>query len=207
MPFIASISEFFDLARYLDQGLDVAIYFILAMTATLFFLIHLGMQLTFGFGGGDLDVGGADLDHGGTHIDSTGAFTIFSLLSILAFFMGTGWVGLTCRVSWDMGPVPSSFAAGGFGFGLMLLASALMWGVRKMAREAHYDVKTAIGNTGRVYLTIPAKGKGRGQVEVTVSGRKKILSASSNAEEIAAFTAVTIVSVEDDQSVVVQVKS
>ncbi len=202
---MALFSEFLKFENYLDLGIDAAIYFMLAMVATFFFLVYLGMQL-IGIGGADLDVemGGMDA---GAHFDSTGAFTVFSLLSILAFFMGSGWMGLACRVSWNMDPLPSSFAATGFGFGLMMLSSGLMYAVRKMAREAKYDVATAIGRTGKVYLTIPAKGKGRGQVQVNVSGRLKIISASTQGEEIPAFTAVTVVSVEDDQSVVVEVKS
>ncbi len=207
VPALAAAGGFFEFDQYKDLGIDAVIYFILALTATLFFLIYLGMQLIGIGGGGDFDVGGdADFDAGHSGIDSTGAFTVFSLLSILAFFMGTGWMGLTCRVSWEMKPAPAAFAATGFGVALMLLASGLMWGVRRMSREAHYDMATAIGKTGRVYLTIPAKGKGHGQVEVNVSGRRKIVSAASSSGEIAAFTTVTITGVEDDQSVVVEVK-
>ncbi|MEX2214314.1 MAG: hypothetical protein WD768_09320 [Phycisphaeraceae bacterium] len=207
MPLVAFISEFFNFDRYVNLGVDAAIYFIIAMTATLLFLVRLGLQLFFGLGDDDMAIGGdVDVSHAG-HMDSTGAFTLFSLLSILAFLMGTGWMGLTCRVSWGWGPVPTSFAASGFGFFLMMLSAGLMYGVRKMAKEAKYDVATAIGKTGRVYLTIPEKGKGRGQVEVVVSGRKKILTASSTGESIAAFTTVTIVSMEDDHSLVVEVKA
>jgi hypothetical protein len=209
---LAAIAEFFSFDQYMQLGIDAAIYFMLAMTATLFFLIYLGLQL-IGIGGGDLHVGDVHVGdvgdaggHGAGHVDSTGAFTVFSLLSILAFFMGTGWMGLTARVSWEMAPAPAAFAATGFGVGLMLLSAGLMYAVRKMSREAHYEMKTAVGKTGRVYLTIPPKGKGHGQVEVNVSGRRKIVPAASSAGEIAAFTAVTIVGIEDDQSVVVEVK-
>ena len=207
MPLVAFISEFFHFDRYVNLGVDAAIYFILAMTATLLFLVRLGLQLFFGLGDDDLDISGdVDVADAG-HMDSTGAFTLFSLLSILAFLMGTGWMGLTARVSWGWTAVPTSFAATGFGAFLMLLSASLMYGVRKMAKEARYDVNTAVGKTGRVYLTIPEKGKGRGQVEVVVSGRKKILTASSTGDEIAAFTTVTIVKVEDDHSLVVEVKA
>ena len=55
-----------------------------------------------------------------------------------------------------------------------------------------------------VYLTIPQRGKGHGQVEVSVSGRKKILRALSVKDEIAAFADVKVLEVRDDQTLVVE---
>ena len=86
----------------------------------------------------------------------------------------------------------------------MGLSAGLMYAVRQMTHEGRYDVKTAIGQTARVYLTIPAKGQGQGQVEVTVSGRRKVLPAMSASDEIPAFTRVTIVDVVGEETYVVE---
>lgn len=194
------LAGWFDLERYLAIGVDAAVYLLLAVTATLLFLVKLGLQ----FLAGDVEVGvDADgLDAG--HLDSTGAFEMFSILSVLAFFMGVGWMGLTCRVSWGWGAAASAAAATGFGVGLMLLASGLMYFVRQMSEEGRYDPQTAVGTTARAYLTIPAKGQGRGQIEVTVSGRRKVMDAVSNGPAIQAFEAVKVVDVRDDQVFVVE---
>ena len=196
------VMQLFDMERYLAIGIDASIYLLLAVTATLLFLIKLGFQFFFG----DLDT---DLDHGDVdaHMDSTGAFTFFSILSVLAFFMGVGWMGLACRVSWGMSAGMSATAATGFGLTLMLFSSGLMYAVRQMSEVARYDVNTAIGATGKVYLTIPAKGQGRGQVEVTVSGRRKVMNAASDGEGLPAFTTVEIVAAGDDETLVVKRKS
>ena len=71
-------------------------------------------------------------------------------------------------------------------------------------REIDYDVETAVGRTARVYLKIPAKGEGHGEVQVTVSGRQKILRAISNGPQLEAFTDVRIVEARGDETMVVE---
>ena len=190
--------ELLELDRYVAIGIDATIYLFLAVTATLLFLVRMGLQ--FFFGDVDMDLDGA-VD---AHMDSTGAFELFSLLSVLAFFMGVGWMGLACRVNWGLGSAISAVSATAFGLSLMGLSAGLMYAVRQMTHEGRYDVKTAIGQTAKVYLTIPAKGQGQGQVEVTVSGRRKVLPAMSTSDEIPAFTRVTIVDVVGEETYVVE---
>ena len=185
------------LEEHLAVGIDASIYLFLAVAATLLFLLRLGLQVFFGGLDGDVDVDG-------DHMDSTGAFTFFSLLSILAFFMGIGWMGLACRISWGMGAATSAVAATGFGLALMLLSSGLMYAVRQMSEEARYDVNTAVGAIAKVYLTIPAKGQGQGQIEVTVSGRRKVMAAVSAGGEIPAFTRVKIMGLADSNTFLVE---
>lgn len=192
-------SSLFDINTYLAVGVDAAVYFWLAIIATGLFLVKLGFEFFFGDVDADLD---ADIDD--PHMDSTGAFTFFSVLSLLAFFMGVGWMGLAARVSWGLGAIASAASATFFGVALMMLSSGLMYAVRQMTQVARYDLKTAVGHTGKVYLSIPAKGGGQGQVEVTVSGRRKVLSAVSRGEAIPPFAAVRIVEVRDDEVFIVE---
>ena len=86
----------------------------------------------------------------------------------------------------------------------MLLASSLMFTARKLNRTIEYDLGTAVGKTARVYMTIPRQGSGRGQVEVDVSGRRKVLEAISTGEKIGEFSSVRVVEVRDDQTLVVE---
>ena len=186
----------FDWDALLEQGADAAFYFVMAAVGTLLFLFRLGFAIFGADADGDVDV---DLE-----ADSTGAFQVFSVLSILAFFMGAGWMGLACRIDWGLGRLPSALAAAGFGFLMMLAASGLAWGARRLNREVTYDLGTAVGHTARVYLTIPASGEGLGQVEVSVSGRRKVIQAASRGAEIAAFSDVKVVDVRDDEVLIVE---
>ena len=103
-----------------------------------------------------------------------------------------------------MGGLAFAAAAAAFGFGMMMLASGLMFTARKLDRTIEYDLKTAVGKTARVYMTIPKQGAGRGQVEVDVSGRRKTLEAISTGEKLDQFSSVTVVEVRDDQTLVVE---
>jgi hypothetical protein len=176
-------------------GTDVVVYLVMAIAGTTFFILRLLLAL---FLGGDA---GAEL---GLHDIATDAsFNFFSLLSILAFFMGAGWMGLACRVDWQMSSLAAAASAAGFGFAMMALASGLMLFARRLGRSVEYDLATAVGRTAQVYLTVPQKGAGRGQVEVDVSGRRKVLDAVSNAGRLPQFTSVRVEAVRDDGTLVV----
>ena len=185
-----------DALRY---GMDVLIYLMMALVGTVFFVLRLIFALFFG---GDADVDGDLADVGGD-----GSFSLFSLLSILAFFMGAGWMGLTCRIDWDLNSMVSAAAATAFGFTLMLMASGMMAYARKLSRNVEYDPATAVGKSASVYMRIPAKGDGKGKIQVTVSGRLKTMDASSAGPEIDAFKSVTVLSVKDDGTFVVEPES
>jgi len=179
-------------------------YWVLALSGTLLFVIKVLLVIFGGdFGGGDahLDVGGGggDVHHDG----STGVFALFSLQSVLAFFMGSGWMGLACLNEWKTGSFVAFLASMGFGFMLMVLNAGLMFAINKLNKEITYDVRDGVGHIGKVYLRIPEKGGGTGQVEVTVSGRRKILRAVSDGDTIATGALVKVVDVKDGQILVV----
>lgn len=174
-------------------GYDAVVYLVMALVGTLLFLIRLGFTY-FGGSGGDFDVD--------TDFDSDSSFSFLSVLSILGFFMGAGWMGLACRLDWGLGRFASSFIAAGFGFAMMMAASGMSYYARRLNQTIEYDLKTAIGRIGRVYLTIPEKGQGHGQVEVSVSGRKKVVRAVSAGPRFEAFTDVKIVDARDDETLV-----
>ena len=185
----------FDWGGLMEKGADAATYFVMALVGTLLFLLRLVFAL-FAGDGGDFD---ADVD-GGTDA----SFTLFSLLSVMAFIMGTGWMGLACRIDWGLGRVPAVLLSVGFGVAMMFLASGLMYMTRRLNRTIRYDPRTAIGRTGRVYMTIPGKGQGSGKVQVSVSGRLMTLNAITRGEGLPAFTDVKVVEARDDDTLVVE---
>lgn len=173
---------------------DATVYFMLGATGSLLFLIRL---LTMSIG---MD-SGSDFD---TDIDGHGSFGLFSMLSIIAFMMAAGWVGLACRVEWNLGSALSAVIAGTSGLALMGITSAAMFQMRKLDSAGKYDIKKTVGRTGRVYLTIPPRGAGAGQVEMNVDGRRAVVNAVSTGQEIASFSAVKVLEVTDDGTLVVE---
>ena len=194
---------FFDWPALMSRGTDVVVYFCMAAVGSLLFILRLAFSL-FGGHGHDMDMdGGSHLDG----VDSDASFSMFSLLSILAFFMGAGWMGLASRFDFELGSLASAVISSGFGLAMMLLASGLAYSTRRLNKNIHYDMQTAVGKTGRVYLSIPAKGQGDGQVEVSISGRRMVKRAVSKDQKIEAFTDVTVVDVFDDETLVVEPKA
>jgi hypothetical protein len=98
----------------------------------------------------------------------------------------------------------SAAASMGFGFGLMLMASGLMAITRRLNSVVEYDLNTAGGRTATVYMTIPEKGQGSGQIKVIVSGRSKTMDAISSGPRIPEFQSVKVVSVRDDGAFIVE---
>jgi hypothetical protein len=189
----------FDFGGLLERGVDALAYGLMALVASALFLVRLGLSL---FGGDASDGGDLHADHGAA---SDASFELFSLLSILAFFMGAGWMGLACRLDWGLGRLPSALSATAFGLLMMALAAWMMSAVRRLNRDVGYDLETAVGKVGRVYLTVPAKGAGHGQVEITVSGRKKIVRAQSAGPKLDAFRDVRVVAARsEDETLVVE---
>jgi hypothetical protein len=180
---------------------DITVYFVMALLGSTLFAIRIIMMLFFGIDDVDFDVDG-NVD-GGFDLHDTG-FSIFSLMSIMSFMMGAGWMGLVCRQEMAMGHFVSAAAASGFGFALMLLASYGMYSLKKLQHSGGYDISTTMGQIGKCYLRIPAKGEGAGKVQINMDGRNSTLPAVSTSEEIESFASVKVVEVRGDNVLVVE---
>ena len=189
-----ALELFWDWSNLMALGGDAVTYSAMALVGTVLFLLRLALAM-FGDVLGDFEI---DADTG-----SDASFTLFSLLSVMAFIMGTGWMGLACRFDWGLSRPVSVVIAVGFGALMMVLAAGLMYVTRSLNRTVTYDLQTAVGKTAQVYLAIPARDAGHGQVQVTVSGRLMTLDAVSDGPALDAFTDVLVVDVRDDQTLVV----
>lgn len=126
--------------------------------------------------GGEIDVDGdidgdvdMDMDADGidTGAESMVAFHIFSVRAILAFFTMFTWAGaLYMNVGKSTsGSIILAFAWGVAGW--TVVAVLLHW-LRKLAETGNRRLRTCVGQTGTVYVDIPAGGQG--EVRVAVSG-------------------------------------
>ena len=178
------------------------VYAWMALLGTFLFIAKMLLMLMGGDTDADVDTDGLDVDDG--HIDGAESFTLISIQSILALFMGTGWIGLACREEWGMEKMPSFFVATGFGFLMMLLSSFLSFKMKSLNEVPDTRIdERAIGLTGRAYTDIPANGGGAGQIELTVNGKMQILQASSQADAIKAFTSIKVTRVDDSGNLTV----
>ena len=181
---------------YQQSGLDTAVYAGMALLGTALYALRMILMFVVGGLDGDMDFDVEDIEHG------TG-FSLFSLQSIIGFFMGAGWAGLAARLEWGLDTPISAMIAGGFGIVLMVLSAAMMFAALKLKHEVKYEMDDATGKIGTVYMTIPEKGSGTGQVRVTISGRQMTVDAVSTGEKLEAFSSVRIDEVRGDKVLVV----
>ena len=175
-------------------GADAVTYAAMALVGTTLFILRLVVAMF----GDILGEFGLDIE-----ADTDNSFTLFSLLSVMAFIMGTGWMGLACRIDWGFSRPVSAVTAVGFGVLMMAISSGLMYVTRSLNKTVTYDLATAVGRTAHVYRTIPRKGSGAGQVQATVSGRLMTLDAVSDGPALEAFTDALVVDTRDDETLVV----
>lgn len=179
---------------------DASVYFVLGALGTLLMVIRIVLMLVLGI---DSDV---DIDvHGDVgDVDGGGDFSVLSIFSVLAFFAGFGWAGYGARIEWGWGSAAAALFAFAIGFVMMLTAASMMFYIRKLNATGAYDLRTAVGKTGRAYRTIPANGAGRGEIQITVSGAQRVLPARTHGQSIESFTSVRVVEVEDDGTLIVE---
>ncbi len=192
-----AIQFIFDWTELKNIGIDAVVYSALALVGSLLFVVRLLLGFFMDFdGAGEIDI---DSD-----IDGSASFSVFSFLSITAFLMGTGWMGLAARLDMELTATVSAIVAVGFGLVLMFGSAAGLYGVRQLAEEKTYDTKTAVGRNGTVYMTIPGHNAGAGQVRVSISGRSMIVDARTPGPELPAFTDITVQSARDDGVLIVE---
>lgn len=146
--------------------LALQIFYVIGIVAGLALLLQIALML-FGFDGQeDADVAGA----------ADGEVGFFSLRSVVAFFVGFGWTGvIATKAGWN---VPAAIAAGAAaGLAFMAVIYAIIRLLYAQRTSGNLRLENAVGQTGRVYVGIPAAGVAGGQVQVTVQGSLQTLPA------------------------------
>ncbi len=187
MDFIESFSE-------LSGGLQF--YWIVAVVASVVFVIQAVMTFIGFDSDTDLDGGGADFDADGFHI--------VSVKTLTCFLLGFGWTGVLfwSRISSGLA---LGFIAGAVGLLFMLLIALLLRQVMKLNKDNTFTARQTIGLTADVYLRIPARRSETGKITVSLNGSIHELEALNAGDEIIPTGAkVRIVDVVEGNTVLVE---
>jgi len=145
----------------------------------------------------DMDVDAGDATDG-DHADIDAGLRLLTFQGMTAFVMMFGLTGYTVSRNSGTGTtftVALGCLAGFAGMWLMAKGFAFM---NSLQSSGNMNVKDAVGQEGTVYLTIPAEGTGR--VQLPVSGRLKVMSATSHDKvEIKTGTRVSVVAVVNER--------
>ena len=164
--------------------------------SSLVLAVQMGMVML----GGAVDMPEAEIAETG----EGGASGIFSIRTIGAFFAGFGWAG-AAMLQAGHSTGAATFVATISGSAFLGVVIYLMSYLHSLRQEGTLDYTNAIGNVGNVYLPIPPKRKGMGQVEVMVQGRLRIVQALSDSDKkIGNRVAVRVTETIDEQTILVK---
>ncbi len=147
-------------------SVEQKIFWCIAVPFSLLFLAQTIMTFA-GLGGDEADATG-DSD-AMVHADTGIEFQFLTLKNLIAFFTIFGWTGLVCLGS-GMKILPAVLLALVAGVVMMLIMASLIFGMGKLTDDGTLKIGNAIGRTGSVYLPIPPKRTGTGQIQIKVQG-------------------------------------
>lgn len=167
----------------------ITAYYYVAVLATVLFVLKL---VIFAVVGGDVEV---HTDFNASFETDT-SFDFLSIQSILAFFMGFGWVGHACLYEMGLRLRYAVLFSVLVGLLLMYLSAWLMFCVKKLNHRVKKDFSKSVGLEGRAYTNFAPHSNG--QIEIIFNGQLSVEEAINDTDnEIKSFSNIKIVKYEN----------
>lgn len=168
------------------------VFLMCAVLGGAFMLLQIVASLA-GFGGDHDTDTDHDTDHAHEHSGNwfLGLLSVRTVTAALTFFGLGGMVALKSGVD----ELPALGIAIGAGFAALYLVAQLMRSLSKMKSDGTARVTRAVGQTGTVYLRIPASRMGPGKVQVSMQNRTVEYLAVTAGDELATGTPIRVVAV------------
>ncbi len=145
---------------------------------------------------------GFDINH---DADSMDGFRLFTLRNFIIFFTGFGWAGIFA-VHAGFNPIVTVLIAFMVGSFLMFAVTGILFFMTKLTQSGNIRLTNAVNAPGRVYLPLPGKMSGMGQVQLTIQGSVREMEAMTHEDALPTGTPVTVTEVVNDQILVVKKK-
>ncbi len=139
----------------------------------------------------------------GDTMDTGGYMSLFSIRSLVNFFMGFGWAGISFYNA-----IPFKFLlyivaiAIGIAFGYMYVF--LRKKMKGLESNGAVNILDATDKEGDVYLRIPGNNAGSGKVQISIGGSIHEFPAITDNEEIPSGTRVKVTEVIDKKTLKVE---
>lgn len=175
-----------------------------AMLGTAFLLLRL-LGLIIGAGhDGDFTDHVPDVHAGADHHGHGDGMQLISVTGGFGFLAGFGWGGLAALkgTSWDMSWVIATAVASGLA--ILLLQAFLFRSLLRLQASGNISLSSAVGSEGIVYIEIPGKLAGKGQVTLVVQDRRRQFNAITEGETLPSQTRITVVSMNSDNTLTVR---
>lgn len=167
------------------------IYWGCALVSSVVFLVQAILTLIGMDAAGDMDI---DIPDGDT-MDVGGGLSLFSIRSLVNFFVGFGWGGVSfyhvISSKLVLGIVAILIGVA-FGYMYIYLRRKLM----SLEHNGAFKLSDCLGKTAQVYLRIPAAGEGMGKVQVSVGGSVHEIDAITDGDILPTGSHVRITAVQ-----------
>ncbi len=171
------------------------IYWVIAFPSTLIFLI----QMIMTFVGGDIDDMDADVD---TDLDDGAHF--FSFKNLVAFFTIFAWSGLA-SIEGGLATIFVIILSSVSGLIMVTIMTALFYFMSKLSHSGTLQMSNSIGQTGSVYITIPANRSRAGKIQIKIQGSIRTLDAmTEESEDIKTGSNIEVIEVTSDEMLIVK---
>ena len=175
------------------------------LAASLTFIIQSVLTFIGADAGGDLDM---DFDAGADFSgDGDTGMNLYSFRNFVNFLLGFGWTAILLQ---------DKIRAAGLlltvsilvGIGLVVLVMYLFKWLSSMQQSGNIDVFTsAVGCTGKAYLTIPGERAGEGKIQITIDNAVREYNALTDGEEIKTGTPIRVIEVIDASTLLVEAQN
>jgi len=182
------------------------VFFPCAVLGSALFVVRLLLMMVSGLGGDtELHADHGDGMDGHTGHDGHGdsSLKLLSFQGLMAFFMMFGLTGLGCTRGGNLGLLLSLLTALVVGLAAAWCVAALTGLMLRMQSSGTLDLYNALGQEGKVYLTIPPEKTGK--VQIVVQDRLMVLDAvSTEPEEIKTGEVIRVVNLSGTSTLVVE---
>jgi len=87
----------------------------------------------------------------------------------------------------------------------MFVVGYLLYMFSRLSEDGNVEIENAMFNTGKVYLTIPAKEAGQGKIHITIGNSfREINAVTKNLEPLPTGSPIRVVDIIDDNLLLVE---
>jgi hypothetical protein len=127
----------------------------------------------------------------------------FSLRNLINFLLGFSWAGIGFYNSIE-NRFLLIFIAFNVGFIFVVMFFYIIKQLLRLGEDNTFNIQNTLSKTADVYLTIPAKGNGKGKIHISVNGSFHELDAITENDRIETGSIVKIIKITADNIVVVE---
>ena len=182
--------------------LFMKILWCIAIASSLIFIIE--TVLTFIGADVEMDMD-ADFDMPDTGFEGDPSMNLYTFRNLVNFLLGMSWTAILLNEQIASKALLMVIA---FAVGVLLVFAVMMMfkGLSKMQQSGNIDVyKSAVGCSGKVYLTVPGERKGSGKVQININNSIREYDALTDSEDdLKTGTSIKVTEVLDASTLLVE---